>query len=201
MQIGQMCLPIETDDEQIEDRRVRRQVIQREPSIADIGSQLPPTGQNVDGEQGHGDEPDGKVSDGQAEQEVIGDGLQLLVDLERDHHHAVASDGQQAEEAGHDGDQHHFSVRIRQLEIILRLAGCRVIPANATDAGHVVQRHGHAHIGARHDAHSRSTRPKLSSFRFFFLFSFLTVTFYYPLTRRNFLVQAGSLSLSLFAVP
>ena len=81
-------------------------------------TELPATGQDVERVERHGDEADGEVGHGKAEQEIVGDGLQLLVDLERDHDHAVAGHRQQTEESGHDGDQHHLRIRVGQLEVV-----------------------------------------------------------------------------------
>lgn len=85
-------IPIEADDEQIQDRRVAGQVIQSQPSVADEGSQRPVAEQSVDGEQRHGNQTYREVGDSQRKQEVVADGLQLLVDFERNHHHDVAND-------------------------------------------------------------------------------------------------------------
>lgn len=97
-------VPIETDDEQVEHGGVGREVVEREPRVAHMRAQRPVA---VDGEHGvqrHGDQPHRKVRDRQREQKVVANGLQLLVDLEADHHHGVTDDGEHREDAGDDGD-------------------------------------------------------------------------------------------------
>ena len=71
-------------------------------------SQRPVTEQGVHCEQWHGDKADREIRHCEAEQEVVADGLQLLVDFERDHHHGVAQHCDQAESAGYDCYQHHL---------------------------------------------------------------------------------------------
>ena len=144
-----LFLPVETDDEQIEDRGVGGQVVEGEPSVADVGSELPAAGQDVHGEEGHGNEADGKVRHGQAEEEIIGDGLELLVDLEGDHDHAVAGHGEEAEESGHDGDEHHLRIGIRKDKVVL---GRRQVALVA--AGHA----RHHRLKFRHDPNRRRCR-------------------------------------------
>lgn len=97
-------VPIETDYEQVEHRRVGGEVVQREPRVAHVRPQRPVPVDREHGEQGHGDEPDREVGHRQREQEVVADGLQLLVDLEGDHDHGVAHHGEHGEHAGDDGD-------------------------------------------------------------------------------------------------
>ena len=48
---------------------------------------------------------DDEVRDGEGEEEVVGDGLQLLVHLEADHHHEVPGDGDEGERPGRGADQ------------------------------------------------------------------------------------------------
>lgn len=43
------------------------------------------------------------------EEEVVADGLKLLVNLERDHNHDVADDGGEGEDASGDGDHHYLT--------------------------------------------------------------------------------------------
>lgn len=83
-------VPVEADDEKVQHRGIAGQVVQREPRITDVRTQGPVPEDSVHCEQRHGDEADREVRDCEAEQEVVADRLQLLVDLERDHHHGVA---------------------------------------------------------------------------------------------------------------
>lgn len=69
-------------------------------------SERPVAEYGVHGEQRHGYEPDEEVGHGQAEQEVVADVLQLLVDLERHHDHYVAGHGDEAQHAGHQRYEH-----------------------------------------------------------------------------------------------
>jgi len=77
-----------------------------------VTTERPVAEYGVHGEQRHGYEPDEEVGHRQAEQEVVADVLQLLVDLERHHDHYVAGHGDGAEHAGHERDEH----RLRQRE-------------------------------------------------------------------------------------
>uniref|UniRef100_A0A182Q4T2 Uncharacterized protein n=1 Tax=Anopheles farauti TaxID=69004 RepID=A0A182Q4T2_9DIPT len=97
-------VPIEADDQQVEYGRVRREIIERQPGVADVRSERPVPEQRRDGEQRHRDEPDREVGDREREQKVVADRLQLLVDLERDHHHDVAGDGQDAQHGRDDAE-------------------------------------------------------------------------------------------------
>ena len=90
-------VPIEADHQQVQDTGIGRQVIDGQPDVADDLPEAPFLLQDEDGEQGHADGPDDDVSHGQWEQEVVGDGLELLVHLETDHDHQVAGDCDQAE--------------------------------------------------------------------------------------------------------
>lgn len=69
-------------------------------------SERPVAEYGVHGEQRHGYQPDEEVGHGQAEQEVVADVLQLLVDLERHHNHYVAGHGDEAQHAGHQRYEH-----------------------------------------------------------------------------------------------
>jgi len=75
-------IPIEGNHEEVEHAGVGGKVVEREPHVADVGAKRPIAEQQVDGVERHGDGADGDVGDGQRQQEVVGDGLQLLVDLE-----------------------------------------------------------------------------------------------------------------------
>lgn len=108
-------IPIETNDEQIQNRGVTGQIIQREPSVADERPQRPVTQQSGDSEEGHGDEPYGEVGHRQREEEVVADGLQLLVDLERDHHHDVAHHGHHREHGRYGADEDDLGDGVRGL--------------------------------------------------------------------------------------
>lgn len=99
---------VEADDQQVEHGGVAGQVVEGQPRITKGGTERPVAHDGVDGEEGHGDEADGDVGDGQAEEEVIAYGLQLLVDFEGDHDHDVADDGDDAQRAGQDDDEHHL---------------------------------------------------------------------------------------------
>ena len=51
------------------------------------------------------DHTDDHVGDGQREEEVVGNGLQLLVQLEAHHHHQVSGDGDEGEGAAGNAHQ------------------------------------------------------------------------------------------------
>jgi len=76
-----------------------------------VPAERPVAEYGVHGEQRHGYETDEEVGQGQAEQEVVADVLQLLVDLERHHDHYVAGHGDEAEHAGHERDEHGLGQR------------------------------------------------------------------------------------------
>lgn len=60
---------------------------------------------DVDGLQWHGYQANDEICHGQREEKVIGYGLQLLVHLEADHDHEIASNGDQAQEPRSHTDQ------------------------------------------------------------------------------------------------
>jgi len=93
------------DDKKVEYAGVGCQVVDGEPSVADNLSEGPLLLNDEDGEEGHADGADDHVGDGQRKQEVVGDGLQLLVQLEADHHHQVAGYCHQAQQATGNTDQ------------------------------------------------------------------------------------------------
>lgn len=101
-------VPVEADDEQVEDRGVAGQVVQGEPRVTDVRSQGPVPEDCVHCEQRHGDEADSEVRDCEAEEEVVADRLQLLVDLERDHHHGVAHHRDETQCASYNSQHHHL---------------------------------------------------------------------------------------------
>jgi len=76
-----------------------------------VPAERPVAEYGVHGEQRHGYEADEEVGQRQAEQEVVADVLQLLVDLERHHHHYVTGHGDEAEHAGHERDERRLGQR------------------------------------------------------------------------------------------
>lgn len=90
-------IAIEADDEKIEHRGVTGKIVEREPSVTDVRAKRPIAQYRVDGKKWHGYEANGKIGHRQTEEEVIGYGLQLFVDLEADHDHDVAEDCDDAE--------------------------------------------------------------------------------------------------------
>lgn len=103
---GDREVPVEADQQQVEHGRVAGQVVERQPAVAHVPAERPVAEYGVHGEQRHGYEPDEEVGQREAEQEVVADVLQLLVDFERHHHHDVAGHGDEAEHAGHDRYEH-----------------------------------------------------------------------------------------------
>lgn len=90
---GDGQVPVEADQQQVEHGSVAGQVVERQPTVAHVTTERPVAEYGVHGEQRHGYEPDEEVGHRQAEQEVVADVLQLLVDLERHHDHYVAGHG------------------------------------------------------------------------------------------------------------
>lgn len=105
-------VPIEADDQQIQHGRIRGQIVEGQPGVADMWPQRPVAEYGGDCEQWHRDGPDGKVRDGQREEEVVADRLQLLVNLERDHHHHVARNCQRAQNRRYETHNHHRGERV-----------------------------------------------------------------------------------------
>lgn len=60
-------VPVEADDEEVEHRSVAGQVVEGEPGVADKGAQGPVAQQGEDGEEGHRDQTDSEVGDGERE--------------------------------------------------------------------------------------------------------------------------------------
>lgn len=108
---GHRQIPVETDQQQVEHGSVAGQVVKRQPAVAHVPAEGPVSQYRVHGEQWHGYETDEEVGQREAEQEVIADVLQLLVDLERHHDHNVAGHGDEAEHAGHESDEHRLGQR------------------------------------------------------------------------------------------
>lgn len=102
-------VPIETDDQQVQHGRIGRQIVERQPKIANVRPERPVAQQRGVREQRHREHADGEISDGQREQEVVADRLQLFVDFERYHHHDVANDGDKADRRRKNGQRHHLA--------------------------------------------------------------------------------------------
>ena len=98
-------LPVYGDDHQVPHWGVARQVVDGQPGVAQVAGKRPLLQKGWiffsefrkyfwflylhdghDSEERHGDGADNEVRHGEREQEVVGDGLQLLVYLERYHH-------------------------------------------------------------------------------------------------------------------
>jgi hypothetical protein len=84
-----------------------------------VGAEGPVAEDSVDGEEGHGYEADGEVGHRQTEEEVVGDRLQLLVDLEADHDHDVADDRHEAEAGRDDADEDDLPEGVLAAELVL----------------------------------------------------------------------------------
>lgn len=102
---GNREISVKTDDKQIENRCIGSQIVNWKPRVTDDLAQIPLLLNDKECEQRHGNHPNDHVSHCQAEQEVVGYGLQLLVHLETDHDHQVASDGDQTQQSCRNSDQ------------------------------------------------------------------------------------------------
>ncbi len=105
---------IKADDEQVEHGGVGGEVVKGEPGVADDRTEGPAVEEEVHGEEWHGNEADDKVGDGKTEEVVVGDGLELLVNLEGEDDHDVAKDGDDGQEPGDEGNEDHLPRLVRK---------------------------------------------------------------------------------------
>ena len=100
------------DDDQVPDTGVAGEVVDGEPGVTEMTRERPALHDELHGEQWHGEGADDEVGQGQREEEVVRDGLELLVYLERHHHHDVADYREKGDHAGHDSNEGGLDVLV-----------------------------------------------------------------------------------------